>query len=665
MSKIYRFFSLLFFSIIYFLNTQAQQHIWSKSIGNDTRDQFCAGMTLDKLNNVIITGNYEGAIDLGGGFSLPTSDTNDVFLIKHNKDGNLLWAKGFGKTGVQKGEDVVTDKDNNIIVVGNFADSINFGGTTLKSNGVEDIFIAKFDATGNHLWSKSFGDALSQKAIKVAVDVSGNIYFSGNFRGSFDFGNGLLTGGSLGNIFIVSFDPNGNSIWSKEFGDGFPLSVTGLTIDKNSNILLSGWFTSTIDFGGGQITATGAPDIFLTKFTSAGTHIWSTGYFGPGSQNQLKITTDKDNNIILTGVYSGKMNFGNFTITSKGASDIFLAKLNPDGTNFFWVKSFGSQANEYSRNLATDTIGNIYLTGYFFYLLDLGGGMVLQSAGNNDIFMAKFDANGNYIWSKNFGDANNVQKGENIVVDEQGNFFASGTFAGVVNFGGKDYMAPTNIDNIYLVRFDHYHPEILVREQQKIISNAGVYAMENTAVNNASNPILFTIENTGTEVLTLSGNPKINISGVNAVDFTINESTTASALSPGNSTVFSIVFAPSAAEKREALITIQNNDENENPFIFSIQGTGINPNGINEDPNKDILISPNPSTGKFQVFIPETNGKETEITVSDIIGQKVWQSKTKNSSSYFTVDLSDKPKGIYFLELRFAEKSKSTKLIVK
>jgi len=643
MTKLYKLFLLVLFSTLNFLNTQAQQHIWSKSIGNLSYDQFCSGMALDKLNNVIITGNYVGAIDLGGGFSLPTSDLNDVFLIKHNKDGSLLWAKGFGTKGIQTGEDVVTDQNNNIIIVGNFEDSINFGGTTLKSKGSQDIFLAKFDAAGNHLWSKSFGDLNYHQITKVAVDAAGNIYFTGGFDGSVNFGDGLLVSNGENDIFLARFDSDGNVQWSKKFGNLSDQIATGLAIDANSNVLLSGEFYNTVDFGGGVLTSAGGGasfrDVFLAKFTSLGNHIWSARYGDAGSQFQSNVTTDKDNNIIFSGAFSGTISFGANLLTSKGSYDMFLVKLDPNGTSI-WAKSFGANNNDFITDVVTDAADNVYFTGYFPSSIDLGNG-VMQTAGNLDILLAKFDTNGNYIWAKNFGNAGE-QKGKNIAVDEQGNFFASGTHKAAVSFDGQNYLITNGYNRVYLVRFDHFKPEIVVRKNADIIKNTGTYYFGNIATGNTSGPVVFTIENIATGPLNLSGNPIINISGANAGDFSIDQTATATTVAPGTATTFTITYTPTAAGKREALITIENDDEDESPFTFTVTGNGPEINlkqgamSINTNDTYGFNnIAMGNNSGAITFTIENTGGDTLKLTDNPVI--------SINGNNDFTVDqtLSD------------------------
>jgi hypothetical protein len=155
---------------------------------------------------VVATGWYYGSVDFGGG-SLKTAGDSEIFLAKFDTNGNHLWSKGFGGMyGDEDKKSVACDGSGNVIVTGYYFGTVDFGGGPLTSAGVSDIYLAKFDADGNHLWSKRFGDATCQGGHSVACDGSGNIVATGLLGGTVDFGGGPLTS-SGSDVFLVKFGP--------------------------------------------------------------------------------------------------------------------------------------------------------------------------------------------------------------------------------------------------------------------------------------------------------------------------------------------------------------------------------------------------------------------------------------------------------------------------
>lgn len=126
------------------------------------------------------------------------------------------------------------------------------------------------DQHGTHLWSKQFGDNDNQYASAMAVDAMGNVLITGYFYGTVDFGGGPLICKDMGDIFVAKFNTQGNHLWSRRFGDehlgSWIGSVTSAaTVDSAGNVLLTGYFGGTVDFGSGPLTSAGYADIFLAK----------------------------------------------------------------------------------------------------------------------------------------------------------------------------------------------------------------------------------------------------------------------------------------------------------------------------------------------------------------------------------------------------------------
>lgn len=369
----------------------AGAHMWSKRFG-DSGTQRAFSVAVDAAGNVFITGDFFGSVDFGGG-PLSGAGAGDIFLAKFDADGNHIWSKRFGDAGIQNGTSVAADDAGNVLVTGNFQGTVDLGGGPLTSvPGSLDIFLVKFDADGNHLWSKSSGYSGVKTATGVAVDGAGNVLLTGYFGGSVDFGgpSGPLTSAGGVDIFLAKFDPAGNRLWSRQFGDANDQGAQSVAVDGVGNVFLTGRFRGSVDFGGGPLIGGNAyHNIYLAKFDSAGNHIWSKR-FGDANHNQeaQSVAVDAGGSVFVTGYFDGSMDFGDGQLTSADGFDIFLAKFGPTG-NHLWSKRFGDSDYKYAWSVAVDGTGNVLLTGYYTGSVDFGGGP-LTSAGNYDLFLAKF-----------------------------------------------------------------------------------------------------------------------------------------------------------------------------------------------------------------------------------------------------------------------------------
>jgi hypothetical protein len=243
--------------------------------------------------------------------------------------GTHLWSKRFGDTDDQYGLSVTTDSAGNVLLTGYFRGTVDFGGGALTSAGGYDLFVAKLDPAGAHLWSKRSGDANSQVAFSITTDSVGNVLLTGTFGGTIDFGGGALTSAGGDDLFVAKLDAAGKQLWSKRFGDANEQYGYSITTDSAGNVLLTGYFGGTIDFEGGALTSAGGNDLFVAKFDAAGAHLWSKHFGDAEDQYGLSITTDSAGNVLLTGRFFGTVDFGGGALTSAGGGDLFVAKLAP------------------------------------------------------------------------------------------------------------------------------------------------------------------------------------------------------------------------------------------------------------------------------------------------------------------------------------------------
>lgn len=418
--------------------------LWAKRFGEDG-DQIVRRLAVDSAGNVIVTGYFSGSVDFGGGL-LSSPSAAAGFVAKLDASGNHVWAFAIGDSVVQ-GESLAVDHDGSVLIAGSFTGSVDFGGGPLVSAGMSDIFVAKLHSDGSHAWSESFGDVGGESVQALTVDGLGNVIVSGTFEANLDFGDGSLTSTGSREVYLAKLDSNGVATWSHQFGSPSLGGTASIATDSEGSVLLTGYFSGTLDFGGGPLSSNES-DVFVAKLDAGGAHLWSKRFGGLGSQNATDIAIDEDGSALVAGEFTGDLDFGGGLLANLADGDLFLAKLDADG-NHEWSRRFGDTGNQTPKGIAIDSFGNIVLTGHFNGAIDFGGGP-LQSATGQDVFIAKLGRMGEHLWSKRFGDAL-PQVGIAVAVDRDANLLLAGRLDGSIDFGGGALVSAGGAD-IFVVK---------------------------------------------------------------------------------------------------------------------------------------------------------------------------------------------------------------------
>ncbi len=315
-------------------------HVWSKRLSTGTSLDAGNAIAVDGSGNVIVGSSLYGTSDYGGG-PLTTAGGEDIVLVKYSSTGSYVWARKIGGANYETVVSLAADQTTGeIVAVGDFDGSTDFGAGTVRSAGSYDVFVAKYSSSGAPVWSHRWGSTSADRASSVAIDRLGNVAVTGTFVNNVDFGGGPITNAgdtSSADIFLVKLSPGGLHLWSKGFGNSISVNQAGngVAFDGAGNVLLTGAIVVqtapyTVDFGGGPLTGDGWYDVFLAKFASDGSHIWSKRYLGGGGNGYGRaIAADGTGNVLATGDYQVSENFGGTTLTSPGASDTYLVKLGP------------------------------------------------------------------------------------------------------------------------------------------------------------------------------------------------------------------------------------------------------------------------------------------------------------------------------------------------
>ena len=365
-------------------------------------DTDVAGVAIDSSDNIYITGTSQGANLFGKNATSGTTD--DIFVAKLNSSGVVQWVYAAGGTGRDRGRKIALDSSGNIYVTGYYWSTVDFGGGNVTSNGNWDAFLLKLNSSGTFQWVKSYGSNYNDLGRDVAIDSNDNIYMLGNYRGTVDFGGGDENGANSGDIFLVKFNSSGVFQWVYTAGASAADDSRALALDSNDNPYITGSFRDTVNFGGGNITAANTDDLFILKLNSSGAYqnIYTSNIFT--TQKGKGLAVDSSGNIYATGTFSGTVDFGGGNITTSG-NDIYLLKLN-SSLAFQWVKRFarddGAAGQALGLAVTVDEDGNVYSVGQIAGNYNLGGQNVV-SGGNNDAYIVKYDSSGTFQWSKTFG----------------------------------------------------------------------------------------------------------------------------------------------------------------------------------------------------------------------------------------------------------------------
>lgn len=308
-------------------------HLWSRRFGSPTPNgaitETASALTVDAAGNLVVTGTFDGTADFGGG-PLPAVAYNDIFVAKYSAAGAHLWSRHAASAAGQiYGNGVAVDAVGNVVVTGSLYSTADLGGGPLPVVFGRGILLAKFSSLGTHLWSRSYGGWLYDSGSAVAVDGGGDIIMTGQFGNAADFGNGTLVTVGNNDIFLAKFTGNGAPLWSRSFGGWQDDAGTGVAVDANGNIAVTGAFGTGIDLGGGWLASNSGIDMFLAKYAPSGAHLWSQGFGGYNTDSGEAVAIAPGGDVVLAGRFFSSMTIGGSTFTSAGASDIILYRRQP------------------------------------------------------------------------------------------------------------------------------------------------------------------------------------------------------------------------------------------------------------------------------------------------------------------------------------------------
>ena len=389
-----------------------------------------------------------------------TSSGHDITASPTSQWGTLLepevYDSGFSmyyNSGNISG--VANDSSGNVYVVGSYRSDNAYdlgNGVSLPAATLPAVstagYLIKYISSGTPQWANTFIPANSQytSAESVATDSNGNVYVTGRFKSSVDFGNSItLTGSGQTNAFIVKFNGSGVDQWAKEMSGSSVCYPYGIATDSSGNVYTVGYYNSTtsIDLGNSVIlSASNISDAFLVKHNTDGVAQWVINIDTSGTCILWGVTTDSGGNVFVTGQYASNSDVSLAPyVTLPNSSNVthgFIVKYTSGTTQgtALWVKVINGTATGVGRNVATDSNGNIYLVGQYRSTssIDLGNSVSLPVTVFSDAFVVKYNTGGTPQWAKSIsGTGNDSTYG--IATNSNGDVYVVG-----------DYTSTSDID---------------------------------------------------------------------------------------------------------------------------------------------------------------------------------------------------------------------------
>ncbi len=660
----------------------SQTFDWAKRIGG-TQSDNARSIAADSAGNVYTLGGFRSGVDFdpGTGVSnLIATGQSDIALSKLDASGNFLWAKQFGGPGYEYGIQVKIDADGNIYCTGYFADSVDFdpgaGTNFLKSAGSDDAFVVKLDPSGNLLWAKRIGAGNNDRGNGLAVDSSGNVYWTGMYSSTVDFdpGPGTFSLASSGgyDIFVVKLDSSGNFSWADRMGGTTADAGWSISADADEAVYFTGYFGNTADFDPGtgtfNLISAGTSDIFVCKLDTSGSLVWAKGIGGTSNDAGFTLKLNDSGHVYVGGYFYGTPDFdpgtGTFTMTSAGLEDSYILKLDTSGA-FVWAVQLGGNGSDRGYGLALDNSGYVYSTGFFDSTADFDPGISvfnLTTAGTSDIFISKIDDSGNFVWAMQTG-GTLVEQAYSLALDNWDNIYSTGYFTDTVDFDpGADTfdLISSGADDIFIFKLTQCTQSsaaLTPTACDSYISPSGLYTWTSTGLYMDTIPgssgcdsvftVNLTIVTVDTSVL-VSGQTLTAVDSAASYQWVNCDSNFAGI--PGDTNQS---FTPAINGNYAVIVT--NGSCNDTSSCYS---TIVNQEM--SQPKPEFTIYPNPTDGVFTIQA-QAESNDVSFFVTDMYGKLFGCGiLDPHGKTDFRID---GPAGLYFVKLAPASGQETRKVI--
>jgi hypothetical protein len=368
----------------------------------------------------------------------------------------FIFATHAGGTNSSIGQGLAADGTGGTFVTGGFIGPAIFGTNDLTGYGKEDIFVAKYDATGAILWVAQAGGTNGDGSRGIAVDGAGNCYVTGGFSGMASFGSTNLVGSmapASSDIFVAKYGGSGNLLWVRQAGGDGGNGGSEIAVDTNGNSYVTGAYIGTATFGNVTLTSSGSSpnhNIFLAKYDTDGNVLWAKQDGGIWDDQGEAVALDGRGNVYVTGFYGIALN----------QPGMYLAKCYDSAGRGLWTVRAAPFGKSDGYGIAADASDNLFVTGDLWGTVSFVGTtagsnqvVTLTSQGIEDAFLAKFTSDGNVLWARQLGGTNGYAAGLGVATDTAGSCFVCGEFTGILTTSLTNLVAVGPQDG-FIAKYD-------------------------------------------------------------------------------------------------------------------------------------------------------------------------------------------------------------------
>jgi len=369
---------------------------------------------------------------------------------------DLLWARKAGSIDSDAGYAIAADSAGNIYVTGAFYATNDFGPVKLVSAGLSDIFVAKYDADGNLVWARRAGGTSYDEARGIAVDGAGNAYITGFFQLTANFAPTNLVSTGQSDVFVAKYDPAGSLQWARRAGGNDFEEGHAICMDASTNLYIAGYFDANANFGSIALrNNSSSSDIFVAKCDRNGTFLWAHQAGGDGEDIGQAIALDTAANVYVTGYFESNALFETTALITTGTAGLrdMFLASYSSSGTFRWVRQAGGAAEDSGSGVAADDQGSVYVTGSFTTPATFTSTNLTGSG--QDIFLAKYDSVGAFSWVRRAGGNNAIygDGGESVAIDAARNVYVAGYFSGTANFGTTN-LPSSGFDDVFIAKYN-------------------------------------------------------------------------------------------------------------------------------------------------------------------------------------------------------------------
>jgi hypothetical protein len=375
--------------------------LWATAVGG-AGGEFSTKVVYDGYGGVWVTGQFSGTMNAGS-FTLTSTGSGDVFIVKLDAlTGAVLFAEHAGGAGSDGPADLEVDAAGNIYAVGYFSGSMTYPGVTISGLGSTSVFILKIDNSGTGISGWKITGSPSTSTWNAGIDNAGNIYIAGlsNPGSSVNFNGTSVT--VTGNHYFVKFNSAGVFQWAATAL--FNGEVYGLTVDASGNVYFTGNFDTSADFGSTTLTTSGPnDDIILVKLNNAGNYVWAKSFGGSGNDEGYDLKCKPTGELFLTGSFIGSFSFGSLPVTGGPAMRGYVAMLDSSGTEQWIQPAYSITSATWFNGIEISGTDNVFVTGATGGLLTMAGDTATTTAS----CLVRLADNANVMEGFVFNDSNN------------------------------------------------------------------------------------------------------------------------------------------------------------------------------------------------------------------------------------------------------------------